>query len=77
MRPEPAPSDPFDLRPQRVHEAEGRGRRAFALFQAVRHPGPLVWILPSHLPELPMLRGMPRAATQGPEPKRHRSWWGA
>ena len=60
MRPEPAPSDPFDLRPQRVHEAEGRGRRAFALFQAVRHPGPLVWILPSHLPELPMLRGLPR-----------------
>ena len=60
MRPEPAPTDPFDLRPRRVHEAEGRGRRAFALFQAVRHPGPLVWILPSHVPELPMLRGLPR-----------------
>lgn len=60
MRPEPAPTDPFDLRPRRVHEAEGRGRRAFALFQAVRHPGPLVWILPSHVPELPMLRGLPK-----------------
>jgi protein ImuA len=54
------PADPFDLRTRRVHEAEGRGRRAFALFQAVRHPGPLVWILPAHVPELPMLRGLPR-----------------
>ena len=60
MRPEPAPTDPFDLRARRVHEAEGRGRRAFALLQAVRHPGPLVWILPAHVPELPMLRGLPR-----------------
>lgn len=60
MRPEPPPADPFDLRPRRVHEAEGRGRRAFALFQAVRHPGPLVWIAPAHIPELPMLRGLPR-----------------
>jgi protein ImuA len=54
-----APADPFELRAARVHEAEGRGRRAFALFQAVRHPGPLVWILPAHVPELPMLRGLP------------------
>lgn len=53
-------ADPFDLHPRRVHEAEGRGRRAFALFQAARHPGPLVWIVPSHVPELPMLRGLPR-----------------
>lgn len=60
MRPEPTPIDPFDLRARRVHEAEGRGRRAFALFQAVRHPGPLVWIAPAHIPELPMLRGLPR-----------------
>ena len=60
MRPEPAPTDPFDLRAQRVHEAEGRGRRAFALFQASRHIGPLVWIAPTHIPELPMLRGLPR-----------------
>ncbi|WP_347268830.1 hypothetical protein [Paracoccus sp. (in: a-proteobacteria)] len=59
MQPELPPADLFALRPARVHEAEGRGRRAFALFQAARHPGPLVWILPAHLPELPMLRGMP------------------
>lgn len=60
MRTEQVPTDPFDLRARRVHEAEGRGRRAFALFQAVRHPGPLVWIAPAHIPELPMLRGLPR-----------------
>ena len=60
MRLEQAPADPFDLRARRVHEAEGRGSRAFALFQAVRHPGPLAWILPAHVPELPMLRGLPR-----------------
>lgn len=60
MRPDPSPTDPFDLRVRRVHEAAGRGRRAFALFQAARHPGPLVWILPGHAPELPMLRGLPR-----------------
>ena len=59
MRPEPAPTDPFDLSARRVHEAEGRGRRAFALFQAARHPGPLVWVLPAHAPDLPMLRGLP------------------
>jgi len=53
------PSDPLALRRARVHEAEGRGRRAFALFQAARHQGPLVWILPSHVPELPMLSGLP------------------
>ena len=59
LRQPPRPADPFDLRPARVHEAEGRGRRAFALFQALRHPGPLVWIAPAHLPELPMLAGLP------------------
>ncbi len=57
MRPE---MDPFALRSARVHEAEGRGRRAFALFQAARHPGPLIWILPAHIPEVPMLRGLPQ-----------------
>ena len=59
MRHEPAYTDPFTLRPARVHEAGGRGRRAFALFQAVRHPGPLIWIAPAHAPERPMLRGLP------------------
>jgi protein ImuA len=60
LRDTAAPADPFELRAARVHEAEGRGRRAFALFQAARHAGPLVWVLPSHVPELPMLRGLPR-----------------
>jgi protein ImuA len=59
MRPEPPSGDSFTLARKRVHEAEGRGRRAFALFQAARHPGPLVWILPAHAPEMPMLRGLP------------------
>ena len=54
-----APSDPLTLLRARVHEAEGRGRRAFALFQAVRHQGPLVWVLPAHVPELPMLSALP------------------
>ncbi|WP_444666206.1 ImuA family protein [Cereibacter changlensis] len=60
MRFDPAPADPFALAGRRVHEAEGRGRRAFALFQAARHQGPLVWIQPRHAPEIPMLRGLPR-----------------
>lgn len=60
MRPEPAPSDPFALMHKRVHEAGGRGRRAFALFQAARHMGPLVWIIPAHAPEMPMLQGLPQ-----------------
>lgn len=50
---------PFNLSPARVHEAEGPGRRAFALLQAVRHEGPLIWALPAHAPHLPMLRGLP------------------
>lgn len=60
MRFDPGPSDPFTLLGRRVHEAEGRGRRAFALFQAMRHPGPLIWIVPAHVPETPMLRGLPQ-----------------
>jgi protein ImuA len=60
MRLEAQTGDAFSLRSARVHEAEGRGRRAFAVFQAARHSGPLIWILPAHVPELPMLRGLPR-----------------
>lgn len=56
---QPDPADPFALRPARVHEAEGRGRRAFALFQAARHPGPLVWVLPEHIAEQPMSPSLP------------------
>lgn len=55
-----APCDPFRLASARAHEAEGPGRRAFALFQMARHPGHLVWILPAHAPETPMLSGLPR-----------------
>jgi protein ImuA len=53
------PQKPLSLAPHRVHEAEGRGRRQFALFQALRHPGPVVWILPDHSPERPMPAGLP------------------
>ena len=56
---DPAPLEPLALAARRVHEAEGFGRRTFALFQALRHPGPLIWVLPSHAPHLPMLRGLP------------------
>ncbi len=59
MRLDPAPSEPLVLAPARVHEAAGIGRRAFALFQAARHPGPLIWILAGHAAQLPMLRGLP------------------
>lgn len=51
------------LRPMRVHEAGGRGRRSFALFQAACHPGPLVWITPAHLPEQPLPAGLPMGVT--------------
>ena len=54
----------FDLLPRRLAEAEGRGRRVFAPFQAARHPGQLVWIVPSHAPEMPMLRGLPPGVGQ-------------
>ncbi|MDQ1848593.1 hypothetical protein Q9299_09875 [Gemmobacter fulvus] len=60
MPPEPPATDPFTLCPARVHEAGGRGRRAFALFQAARHPGPLIWITAAHVPDLPMLPGLPQ-----------------
>ncbi len=59
LAPRPVPADPFTLTDARVHEAEGPGRRAFALFQTLRHPGPVLWILASRAPELPMLRGLP------------------
>jgi protein ImuA len=60
LLPDPSSTDPFALRKRRVHEAQGRDRRAFALFQATRHAGPVFWILPAHAPEMPMLRGLPR-----------------
>lgn len=60
MPPDLAPADPFGLLAARVHEAQGRGRRAFALFQAARHAGPIFWILPAQATDVPMLRGLPR-----------------
>jgi protein ImuA len=54
-----APPDPFHLRPARVHEAGGRGRRAFALFQAARLGGAVIWVLPAHLAEHPLPAGLP------------------
>jgi len=59
-RSDPALADPLRLAPARVHEAEGAGRRAFALFQAARCAGPLVWVLPAHAPEQPLLAGLPQ-----------------
>lgn len=49
----------LSLRPKRVHEAEGAGRFAFALVQAMRTPGPVIWITLSHVAHIPMLRGLP------------------
>lgn len=60
LRNKVTPADPLTLAPRRMHEAGGRGRRAFALFQAARHPGPVVWIVPDHIPERPMLAGLPQ-----------------
>jgi len=47
-----------------VHEAGGRGRRSFALFQAARHPGLLVWVIPAHLPEQPLPAGLPQGLAE-------------
>lgn len=64
LRDRPAPTDPLTLRPRRVHEAEGPGRRFFALMQALRVTAqtgrPVFWILPAHQPEGPMLWGLPQ-----------------
>jgi protein ImuA len=45
----------------RVHEAEGRGRAAFALFQACRLTGPVFWVLPAHQRDRPL----PSALAEG------------
>lgn len=59
MRFDPASSELFALARYRVHEAEGPGRRSFALLQAARHTEALIWIIPGHAPHQPMLRGLP------------------
>ncbi len=56
----PAPArPPLALAPARMHEAGGTGRRTFALFQAMRHPGPVFWILLAHEHQRPLPRGLP------------------
>ena len=62
--PDPLASHLPGLRPMRVHEAGGRGRRSFALLQAARHSGPLVWITPAHLPEQPLPAGLPMGVAE-------------
>ena len=64
LAPRPAPADPFPLTKGRVHEAEGPGRRAFAVFQTLRHPGTVLWVLPAHEPQRPMLRGLPAGLSE-------------
>jgi protein ImuA len=54
-----ASADPLTLMSGRVHEVEGPGRRSFALFQTLRHPGTVLWVLPAHEPQRPMLAGLP------------------
>lgn len=62
---DPVPPDhPFPLRPGRMHEVEGAGRRVFALYQALHHPGPLFWFLRGHERGLPFLWGLPPGMTE-------------
>ncbi len=56
--------DPLSLCPARVHEAEGRGRWVFAAFQAARHPGPVLWVVPAHQVGLAMGRGLPHGLAE-------------
>lgn len=58
------PAENFDLVPARVHEVEGQGRRAFALFHTIRYPGAIVWILPRHALGRPMPRGLPAGVAE-------------
>ena len=43
----PPDQTPFQLAPARIHEVEGAGRHAFAIFQAARHAGPVFWVRPA------------------------------
>lgn len=60
--------DPFHLLRARVHEAEGQGRTAFALFQATRHAGPIFWISLAHDHD----RLLPGALPEGLAERLHR-----
>ncbi len=59
-----ATESPALLMPARVHEAEGPGRRVFALYHAARQKGPVLWVLPAHQAEQPMLWGLPRGLAE-------------
>lgn len=47
----PPPTDPLHLATHRVHDAAGPGRRTFAVLQAARTAGLVIWIRPSHVAE--------------------------
>lgn len=59
--------EPLHLLNGRVHEAEGRGRNGFALFQAARLAGPVFWIVLAHDRDRPM----PCALSQGVAERLH------
>lgn len=54
------PQDPLHLARGRVHEAGGPGRRSFALMQAARTGGLVIWIQPAHVPEHLMPWNLPQ-----------------
>ena len=60
-------ADPLALCPVRVHEAEGQGRRGFALFQLSRTAGPVFWIVLAHERD----RLLPRALPEGVAERLH------
>lgn len=53
------PADPLHLAAHRVHDAAGPGRRSFAVLQAARTPGLVIWIKPDHLAESLMPWALP------------------
>ena len=55
---------PLNLLNRRVHEAEGRGRAGFALLQAVRLPGPIIWVVLAHDPDRPMPGALPQGVAE-------------
>lgn len=56
---ESADPDPLRLRHARIHEVQGTGRDAFAIFQAARHPGPVFWACPINQRAMLYPPGMP------------------
>ena len=52
-------ADPWRLLNGRVHEAEGRGRIGFALFQAAQLTGPIFWIMLTYDRDRPLPGSLP------------------